>query len=62
MIQMIHEEKLTRSSQDQAYDRAHRFGQKRDVYIYKLKIDETVEERILLVRVVVQFFLVLTNL
>ena len=53
---------MTRPSQDQAFDRAHRFGQKRDVYIYKLKIDETVEERILLVRVVVQFFLVLTSL
>ena len=35
--------------QDQAFDRAHRFGQKRDVNIFKLKIDETVEDRILLV-------------
>lgn len=36
--------------EDQAFDRAHRFGQKRDVNIYKLKIDETVEERILLLQ------------
>ena len=35
--------------QDQAFDRAHRFGQKRDVNIFKLKIDDTVEDRILLV-------------
>ena len=34
-------------SQDQAFDRAHRFGQTRDVNIFKLKIDETVEDRIL---------------
>ncbi|KAJ2919706.1 hypothetical protein MD484_g704, partial [Candolleomyces efflorescens] len=33
--------------EDQAFDRAHRFGQKRDVKIYKLKIDGTVEDRIL---------------
>ncbi|KAG6888775.1 hypothetical protein C0995_006104 [Termitomyces sp. Mi166 len=33
--------------EDQAFDRAHRFGQKRDVNIFKLKIDETVEDRIL---------------
>ncbi|RXW23200.1 hypothetical protein EST38_g2656 [Candolleomyces aberdarensis] len=33
--------------EDQAFDRAHRFGQKRDVSIYKLKIDGTVEDRIL---------------
>lgn len=33
--------------QDQAFDRSHRFGQKRDVNIYKLKIDNTVEDRIL---------------
>jgi hypothetical protein len=36
-------------SQDQAFDRAHRFGQTRDVNIFKLKIDGTVEDRILLV-------------
>jgi len=35
--------------QEQAFDRAHRFGQKRDVYIYKLMIEQTVEDRILLV-------------
>lgn len=35
--------------EDQAFDRAHRFGQKRDVNIFKLKIDETVEDRILTV-------------
>lgn len=34
-------------SQDQAFDRAHRFGQTRQVNIYKLTIEQTVEERIL---------------
>ncbi|KAG8215967.1 putative ATP-dependent helicase, partial [Butyriboletus roseoflavus] len=33
--------------EDQAYDRAHRFGQTRDVNIYKLMIPDTVETRIL---------------
>lgn len=33
--------------QDQAFDRAHRFGQTKDVNIYKLTIERTVEERIL---------------
>ena len=33
--------------QDQAFDRAHRVGQDKDVNIYKLTIDETVEQRIL---------------
>ncbi|KAI0039548.1 hypothetical protein FA95DRAFT_1684246 [Auriscalpium vulgare] len=33
--------------EDQAFDRAHRFGQTRDVNIYKLTIAKTVEERIL---------------
>ncbi len=33
--------------EDQAFDRAHRFGQNRDVSIFKLKIDNTVEDRIL---------------
>lgn len=33
--------------EDQAFDRAHRLGQTRDVSIYKLKIDATVEDRIL---------------
>lgn len=33
--------------EDQAYDRAHRLGQTRDVNIYKLTIPETVETRIL---------------
>lgn len=37
--------------QDQAYDRAHRFGQTRDVNIYKLMIPDTVETRILQVSV-----------
>ncbi|KAH9474606.1 putative ATP-dependent helicase [Psilocybe cubensis] len=36
--------------EDQAFDRAHRFGQKRDVNIFKLKIDGTVEDRILLLQ------------
>ncbi|KAH8112239.1 P-loop containing nucleoside triphosphate hydrolase protein [Phellopilus nigrolimitatus] len=33
--------------EDQAFDRAHRFGQTRNVNIYKLTIEQTVEERIL---------------
>lgn len=33
--------------EEQAFDRAHRFGQTRDVNIFKLKIDNTVEDRIL---------------
>ncbi|KAF8752293.1 SNF2 family N-terminal domain [Rhizoctonia solani] len=33
--------------EDQAFDRAHRLGQTKDVHIYKLTIAHTVEERIL---------------
>ena len=33
--------------QDQAFDRAHRFGQTRAVNIYKLTVKGTVEDRIL---------------
>ncbi|KAI0640403.1 SNF2 family N-terminal domain-containing protein [Trametes meyenii] len=33
--------------EDQAFDRAHRFGQKRDVNIFKLCVPDSVEERIL---------------
>ncbi|GAA5961333.1 hypothetical protein JCM3765_004377 [Sporobolomyces pararoseus] len=33
--------------ESQAFDRAHRYGQKEDVEIYKLVIDNTVEDRIL---------------
>ncbi len=33
--------------EDQAFDRAHRLGQTRDVNIYKLTIENTVEQRIL---------------
>ncbi|KAI0058318.1 hypothetical protein BV25DRAFT_1830155 [Artomyces pyxidatus] len=33
--------------EEQAFDRAHRYGQTRDVNIYKLTIEKTVEERIL---------------
>ncbi|KAJ7749566.1 SNF2 family DNA-dependent ATPase [Mycena maculata] len=33
--------------EDQAFDRAHRVGQTRPVNIFKLKIDDTVEDRIL---------------
>ncbi|KDQ54158.1 hypothetical protein JAAARDRAFT_697737 [Jaapia argillacea MUCL 33604] len=33
--------------EDQAFDRAHRFGQERDVHIHKLVVENTVEERIL---------------
>ncbi|ORY65664.1 SNF2 family N-terminal domain-domain-containing protein [Leucosporidium creatinivorum] len=31
----------------QAFDRAHRFGQKEDVKIYKITVDNTIEDRIL---------------
>lgn len=33
--------------EDQAFDRAHRLGQKRTVNIHKLSVPNTVEERIL---------------
>lgn len=33
--------------EDQAFDRAHRLGQTRDVNIHKLSVPETVEQRIL---------------
>lgn len=33
--------------EEQAFDRAHRLGQSKNVYIYKLSIDGTVEQRIL---------------
>lgn len=33
--------------EEQAFDRAHRLGQERDVDIYKLTIENTVEDRIL---------------
>ncbi|KAJ6572143.1 P-loop containing nucleoside triphosphate hydrolase protein, partial [Mycena capillaripes] len=33
--------------EEQAFDRTHRVGQTRNVYIYKLKIVDTVEDRIL---------------
>lgn len=31
--------------EDQAFDRAHRLGQKLDVNIFKLTIEQTVEDR-----------------
>jgi len=37
--------------EDQAFDRAHRLGQTKPVSIYKLTVEETVEARILAVRV-----------
>ncbi|KAJ7074069.1 SNF2 family N-terminal domain-containing protein [Mycena amicta] len=36
--------------EDQAFDRAHRVGQTKEVHIYKLKIDDTVEDRILMLQ------------
>lgn len=33
--------------EDQAFDRAHRLGQTKNVNIYKLSVPNTVEERIL---------------
>lgn len=47
---VLHNSSLTSLLQDQAFDRAHRYGQTRPVYIYKLKIDDTVEERILVLQ------------
>jgi hypothetical protein len=44
--------------QEQAFDRAHRFGQTRDVNIFKLTIEKTVEDRILIVRLFIQYRLV----
>ena len=41
--------------EDQAFDRAHRLGQKRDVNIHKLSVPGTVEERILEVRLALNF-------
>ena len=37
--------------EEQAFDRAHRLGQTKSVYIYKLSIDGTVEQRILALQV-----------
>lgn len=36
-----------RRTEDQAFDRAHRLGQTREVQIHKLMVPDTVEERIL---------------
>ena len=44
---LVKHHRLLNCIQDQAYDRAHRLGQTRDVNIYKLTIPETVETRIL---------------
>lgn len=35
--------------EDQAFDRAHRLGQRKEVRIWKLTIEDTVEDRMLLV-------------
>jgi len=35
------------AAENQAFDRAHRFGQKEDVEIYKLTIEDTIEDRLL---------------
>ena len=42
--------------EDQAFDRAHRFGQKRTVNIHKLSVPDSVEQRILEVSVFFCFF------
>lgn len=54
---MIGCDNKTLGQQDQAYDRAHRFGQTRDVHIYKLMIPDTVETRILQVGVRLDAFI-----
>lgn len=36
--------------QDQAIDRAHRFGQKHAVQVYKIMIQDTIEENILILQ------------
>lgn len=41
--------KANESLEDQAFDRAHRLGQTRAVNIWKLTVEETVEDRILAV-------------
>jgi SNF2 family DNA or RNA helicase len=33
--------------ENQAFDRAHRFGQREDVKIYKLAIEDTIEDKLL---------------
>ena len=38
---------LTMFAQEQAFDRAHRFGQKKTVEVYKLTVQDTVEQRII---------------
>lgn len=49
--------------EDQAFDRAHRLGQTRNVNIHKLSVPDTVEERILEVRLVFcGIFLVVSRL
>lgn len=35
------------SVEDQAVDRTHRLGQKKEVHVYKLIVKDTVEERII---------------
>ncbi|KIJ37106.1 hypothetical protein M422DRAFT_178448, partial [Sphaerobolus stellatus SS14] len=39
--------------EEQAFGRVHRYGQEKDVMIYKLTIDKTIEERILAVGIMV---------
>lgn len=46
---VVTEGSSTSSDQEQAFDRVHRLGQTRDVNIYKLTIENTVEDRIQLV-------------
>lgn len=41
--------------EDQAFDRAHRFGQKRAVNIHKLSVPDSVEQRILEVSFIPDF-------
>lgn len=36
--------------EEQAFDRAHRLGQNRPVYIYKLSVKNSVEERLLTIQ------------
>ena len=47
--------------EDQAFDRAHRFGQERTVNIHKLSVPDSVEQRILEVRLLLRLRVIVPN-